>query len=319
MESQPVTVTADNFARAETDRYFGSIVARGGFGKYLHHREPARVDDQSVIRMNRDTLYSGAVFDLDAGPVTITLPDPGARFMSIQVFDQDEYSPLVAYGAGSHTLTRDQIGTRYACTAVRTLVDPADPSDIEAVHRLQDAIVVSQPGGPGRFEVPNWDPESQKTVRDALLVLADTLPDANRMFGTRDRVDPVRHLIGSAWGWGGNPETEATYLFIVPKQNDGKTVYRLTVKDVPVDGFWSITVYNKEGYLEPNDLGAYSLNNLTAAREADGSIAVQFGGCDGSVPNCLPIVPGWNYAVRLYRPRPEILDRTWTFPDATPV
>jgi hypothetical protein len=318
MEPQPVPVTADNFARAETDRYFGSIVAQGGLGAFMHHREPARIDAQTVVRMNRDTLYSSAVFDLDAGPVTITMPDPGPRFMSIQVFDQDEYSPLVAYGAGSHTLARQQIGTRYAA-AVRTLVDPADANDIAEVHHLQDAITVSQPGGPGRFEVPTWDQESQTKVRNALIVLGDTLPDGNRMFGTKDQVDPVRHLIGSATGWGGNPETEATYIMRVPKQNDGTTVHRLTVKDVPVDGFWSISVYNKEGYFEPNDLGAYSVNNITAQRDADGAISVQFGGCDGSVPNCLPIVPGWNYAVRLHRPRPEILEGSWTFPADQPV
>ena len=38
-----------------------------------------------MIRLNRDTLYSSAVFDLDAGPVTITLPDAGKRFMSMLV------------------------------------------------------------------------------------------------------------------------------------------------------------------------------------------------------------------------------------------
>jgi hypothetical protein len=26
-------------------------------------------------------------------------------------------------------------------------------------------------------------------------------------------------------------------------------------------------------------------------------------------------VPGWNYIVRLYKPKKEILDGTWTFPD----
>jgi hypothetical protein len=45
----------------------------------------------------------------------------------------------------------------------------------------------------------------------------------------------------------------------------------------------------------------------------------QFGGCDGSVANCLPVTPGWNYLVRLYRPRQEILDGSWTFPEAHPV
>src|SRR5262245_58489169 len=129
MESATVPVTADNFARAETDRYFGSIVARGGFGAFHHDREPARIDEQAVVRMNRDTLYSSVVFDLDAGPVTITMPDAGPRFMSLQVWDQDHYTVLVAYGAGSHTLTKEQIGTRYAGAAIRTLVDPTDPQD----------------------------------------------------------------------------------------------------------------------------------------------------------------------------------------------
>ena len=65
-----------------------------------------------VIRMNRDTLYSLSVFDLDAGPVTVTLPNPGQRFMSMQVIDEDHYTPEVIYGTGSYTFTREKIGTR---------------------------------------------------------------------------------------------------------------------------------------------------------------------------------------------------------------
>ena len=38
------------------------------------------------------------------------------------------------------------------------------------------------------------------------------------MFGTRDRVDPVRHLIGTAAGWGGNPEKDAFYPNVTPSQ-----------------------------------------------------------------------------------------------------
>ena len=143
------------------------------------------------------------------------------------------------------------------------------------------------------------------------------------MFGRRSEVDPVRFVIGAAMAWGGNPEREATYLNVTPTRNDGRTVHTLTVKNVPVDGFWSISVYNARGYFEPNTLNAYTLNNLTARREPDGSIAVRFGGCEGSASNgasnCLPITPGWNYLVRLYRPRAEILDGSWTFPEAQPV
>ena len=314
----PISVTVDNFIRAESDLYLGNITKDGGFGKFNHRREPATIENQAVIRLNRDTLYSAAVCDLDAGPVTITLPDTGKRFMSMQVIDEDHYVPAVFYGAGSHTLTRDQIGTRHMAVAIRTLVDPADPKDIGEVHALQDAIKVSQKS-PGKFEISNWDPASQKKLRDALLVLGSTLPDFRKAFGTKEQVDPIRHLIGSAAAWGGNPDKDATYLNITPAKNDGATLYRLDVKDVPIDGFWSVSVYNPEGYFQKNPYDAYTLNNITAKKSADGSIAIQFGGCDGKVPNCLPIEPGWNYTVRLYRPRAQIFNGAWAFPEPHPV
>jgi hypothetical protein len=73
----------DNFPRAESDLYMGNMVKDGALGRFVHCREPASIDNQTVIRLNRDTLYSSAVFDLDAGPVTVTLPDAGKRFMSM--------------------------------------------------------------------------------------------------------------------------------------------------------------------------------------------------------------------------------------------
>jgi hypothetical protein len=138
------------------------------------------------------------------------------------------------------------------------------------------------------------------------------------MFGTKSEVDPVAHLIGTAIGWGGNPPYAATYLSFYPKANSGKTVHKLTLKDVPVDGFWSISVYNAKGFFEKNGLNAYSLNNLTAKPNADGSFTIQFGGCRRDTPNCLPIMKGWNYTVRLYRPRKEILEGSWKLPEAQP-
>ena len=319
-QSTAVTVTPDNFNRAESDMYFASSAKdAGGIGKLLHRREVVPVEKQPVVRANRDTLYSSGVFDLDAGPVTITLPDAGKRLMSLEAFDEDQYvAGGVRYGAGQYTFDRKSVGTRYMLVGIRTFVDPNDPKDVQEVHALQDAIAVKQ-DDLGHFEAPNWDPASRKKVRDALIALAATIPDTKRMFGARGEVDPVRHLVGTATGWGGNPEKDATYLTVVPARNDGSTIYRLAVKDVPVEGFWSITVYNASGYLEPNPYNAYSLNNATATRSTDGSIAVQFGGCDGKIPNCLPITSGWNYWVRLYRPREEILNGSWKFPEPRPV
>lgn len=77
-----------------------------------------------------------------------------------------------------------------------------------------------------------------------MLVLNNYTGGFAHSFGTKGKVDPVRHLIGTAAGWGGNPDKDATYLSITPSKNDGTTIYKLSVKDVPVDAFWSISVYN---------------------------------------------------------------------------
>lgn len=313
-------VTVDNFIRAETDRYLSENAKMlGGLGKFHHSREPVSIDKQTVIRMNRDTLYSFAVFDLAAAPVTISLPDVGKRYMSMMVVDQDHYLPVVAYGTEPVTLTQESVGTRYAFIAIRTLVDPTDPKDLDEVHKLQDAIKVSQKEA-GKLDLPNWNEDDLTEIRNGLLTLAKHQTSYSGAFGARGKVDPIRHLIGTASGWGGIPEQHAMYPSFTPEKNDGKTVYTLNVpKTVPVKAFWSISVYNPGGFFEKNEYNAYSINNLTAKANEDGSVTAQFGGCDGKIPNCLPIVDGWNYTVRLYRPEPAVVSGEWKFPEATPL
>jgi hypothetical protein len=311
-----VPVTVENFIRAETDTYFAKFHSEGKFGKLRHEREMADIDHQTVIRLNRDTLYSFGVFDLEAGPLTLTLPDPGTRYMSVLLIDQDHHNLDMLYAPGTFTIDKQKIGTRYVGLAMRTFANPGDPADMSAAHALQDAVRLQQSGGPGTFEVPNWDAESLKKVRDAILALneASGVFDSSKMFGRRGEVDPVMHLLGTAAGWGGNPRAAALYGGGAPEKNDGRTPYVLNFKDVPVDGFWSISVYNKAGFFEKNDKNAYVFNSITARPNADGSYTIHFGGDENAI-NYLPITPGWNYVVRMYRPRKEILDGTWRFPE----
>jgi hypothetical protein len=319
-QGSKIPVTVDNFTRAETDHYLAANVKDiGGLGKFKHSREPVSIDKQTVIRMNRDTLYSFAVFDLAGGPVTLSLPDAGKRYMSMMVVNQDHYLPIVAYGTKPVALTQKSVGTRYAFVAVRTLVDPNDPKDLDEVHRLQDSIKVSQKET-GNLDLPDWDEGGLTDIRNGLLALAKHQTSYHGSFGARDQVDPIPHLIGTASGWGGIPEQDAMYPSFTPAKNDGKTVYTLDLpKSVPVKAFWSISVYNPKGFFEKNDYNAYSINNITATKNADGSVTAQFGGCDGKIPNCLPIVEGWNYTVRLYRPEQSILSGKWKLPEAKPL
>lgn len=310
-----IVVNVDNFVRAETDRMFAGQVARlGGVNRLHHEREPVRIEDQTVIRTNRDTLYSAAVVDISAGAI-LTLPDAGGRYQSAMIVNQDHYINRVFHGSGEYPLTTDEFDTPYVVAVVRTLVDPNDPDDVATVHRLQDGIGLTASSSEP-YRAADYDSASLDRTRTSLLELGRGMTGYARSFGRRSDVDPIHHLIGTATGWGGLPEWEATYLNVDPGQGVGE--YRLTVRDVPVDAFWSVTVYGNDGFFVPNERNRYSINSVTAARDPEGDVTVRFGpNPDG--PNALPIADGWNYAVRLYRPRAEILDGTWTFPSAQPV
>ncbi|WP_169972705.1 DUF1214 domain-containing protein [Tautonia rosea] len=314
--NEPVNVL--NYTRAETDMQFKAYAAKaGGIGILMHLREPYSVEDQTTIRGNRDTLYSAGVFDL-ASPVTIVMPDSQGRFQSLLVIDQDEYNPVLKHGSGEVTLSLDSVGTRYAMALVRTFADPNDPEDLKKAHALQDAIQIKQ-ASPGTLDLPDWDQPSLLETRKQLNQMALKMTDFSGAFGRRGEVDPVQHLIGSAAGWGGNPQRGAMYFSFAPERNDGQAAYTLTMpKEVPVEAFWSVTVYNKDGFFSPNDLNAYSWNSITATRDDDGRVTIHFGG-DPKSTNFLPITEGWNYVIRCYLPGWEIIEGNWIPPEAQPV
>ncbi|MDH3770477.1 MAG: DUF1214 domain-containing protein, partial [Nitrospirota bacterium] len=310
--ADPVQVTADNYVRAESDfQMKGYIDKLDCFGKFTHSRKPYDVNNQVTIRANMDTLYSFGVFDLRS-PVTVTLPEPKGRYQSIMIVNQD-HSIWGLYGPKTGTLTEEKVGTRYVFLLIRTFMDPNDEKDMKAAYRLQDAVKVEQ-ADIGNFEVPDWKKDEVERMRETINVVASTVTDAGKMFGKKEELDPVYWMLGAALGWGGLPAEAASYVNVVPEKNDGKTAYTLTAKDVPVDAFWSVTLYDDKGWMPINKYNAYSFNNVTAKKSGDGSITIHFGG-DPTQPNFLPIVPGWNYIVRLYRPKEDILNGTWIFPN----
>jgi hypothetical protein len=308
----PIRVNVDNFVRAETasqiDRFL-NLMAGGKVNTWAHLRAATPLDKQSVIRMNRDTLYSAAMIDIIKG-ATLTIPDPGERYLSIMAVNEDHYINKVYHKAGTYELTMKEFHTPYIMLSARILVDSSDPADIKKVNALQDQITTTAASA-NPYTHQNYDPVSYKATYKAVIDLSRGVSDTKRMFGKKEEVGEVRHLLGTAFGWGGLPEYEATYLNVEPNHPVG--AYQLTVKNVPVDAFWSISAYNREGYFQENEHNAYSVNNISGTPNKDASFTVNFGG-DPKSANYLHILDGWNYTVRLYQPRKEILDGTWTFP-----
>lgn len=311
-----VHVNVDNFRAAETSRMFDDILKlSGGINEWFHYREPTGVDNQPIIRMNRDTLYSSAQVDISEG-ATVTLPDSGGRYMTVMAVNGEHYINRVFSEPGTHELTVEEHGTPFINLSARTFIDPADPADIAEVIRLQDQLVIAAKAS-RPYSHPAYDEASLTATRDALLALGKGVSDTENMFGKKPDVDPTRHLIGTAAGWGGLPESEAYYYIVTEPTEAGR--FTFTFKDVPVDAFWSVTIYNREGYLEPNQYDSYSMNGLTSKEEGDGSIVLNLSPDGEGLKNHLYVMDGWNYALRLYRPRREILDGTWTPPTPQPV
>ena len=306
-----IVVSEENFVRAESNRMFAGLQAQaGGVNRWGHLRALTPLDEQSVIRMNRDTLYSFAIANISAG-ATVTIPDSGERYLSVMVVNQDHFINRIFHEPGTYAVTVEEFDTPFVLLAARVLVDGSDPDDIERVNEIQDGFsLTAQSTEP--FVLPDYDEDSFNNTRQALLDEAgSSVSTTHRMFGTKDEVDPSIHRVGAAAGWGGLPEHEAYYVLEDPELPVG--AYRITAKDVPVDAFWSVSVYDANGFFQQNDLGVYSVNNISGVKNEDGSVTVNLGG-NGDQPNSVPLPEGWNYTVRMYRPRPEVLDGTWTFP-----
>jgi hypothetical protein len=316
IEAREIPVMIGNFTRAATDIELAKYVSlAGGVNRFFHFRDPGDVDNQPTIRMNFDTLYSTAVVDISEG-ATLTLPDVGDRYMSAMVVNQDHYINDVFHGGGTYTLDTETFDTPYVIVFMRTLVDAADPDDVAAVHAIQDQMSVeaasSQP-----FILPDYDDEGYEALVAGLNALLPFLADSTGGFGTKGEVNPVNHLLNTAIGWGGLPEREAFYDGAAPELPVGE--YKLEVPaDVPVAAFWSVSLYNDRGFFEKNDRNAYYVNSVMGTQNDDGSMTVHLGGCEDGRVNCLPLMEGWNYVVRMYRPGPEIIDGSWAFPSVEP-
>lgn len=304
-------VNVDNYVRAETARMFDGILAMtGGLNEWLHNRGPTPIDAQPVIRMQRDTLYSAAIVDISEG-ATLTIPDPGVRYMSMMVVNEDHYINDIFHSGGTYELTTDDFDTPYVNLSLRLLIDPRDPDDMAGAHALQDGLVL-EAGSAKPYTHPGYDEDSLKTTTGLLLELAQGVPDSSQMFGPKAEVDAIRHLLGTAFGWGGLPESEAVYISETAPKPAGH--YTMTVSDVPVDGFWSISIYNQDGFFEENPYDSYNLNSLTATPNEDGSFTINMAPNGEGLTNHLYVMDGWNHTFRCYLPHQAVKDGTWTPP-----
>jgi hypothetical protein len=309
-------VTRETYCRAETDRTFHNATKlTGGVNRFFHFRGVTPLDKQTVVRMNRDTLYSPSIVDTSKG-ATITVPRmPDGRYCSVLLIDNDHYCPGVIYEPGTHPLPRD---TKYLGVLVRIqLLNPTDPQDVALVNRLQDQFAV-EAGSADPFPEPHWDAGSLERLTakyKAEFAKYDKYPDG--FMGSRGRADEAIRHIACAGAWGLFPNEHAVYINY-NGGHDHRVCHKATYRVPDNDAFWSITVYGGDGFMKSDN---NIVNSSSVKFNAEGRFDVHFGSREtcGGAPNRLDTTEGWNFLMRVYRPGRSVLEDAYTLPAAQPV
>ncbi|CBY20700.1 unnamed protein product [Oikopleura dioica] len=308
-----VPVEAINFARVQSHTNMKKWGGLFGLNRFHHMRKVSGPEDP-LQKPNADTLYSIGVIDLSAGPVELSIPDVGDKYLSLTCYDENMYITAYETAPAQFKLRKTENMTRYQVCALRLAVD--NQEEIPELHKMQDkGQIISPLDSYPPVDLPEYEPESYKSVYSHLMELAYYMDDLGVGLGFKSvNINDVSRILAAAAGWGGLGTSMVKYENGKVSSNDGKTEYMLKViGEVPTDCFWSVTTYTE-------DRLSYGINNVNSnnvKRDEDGNVIIVFSidHNDDSL-NYLNIEEDWSYIVRIYEPKQAVQDGTWKFPEA---
>ena len=307
-------VTPENYARAEVDESFKSIVSEVGPNAFRHDRALIPLDKQPAVTMNRDTVYSFGIFYVPKG-TTLTLPKSADnRYQSAMIMQNDDFTDQVFYAPGTFEIKSK---TEFAAVVVRTQINPNDPVDTKTVKVLQDGIKVDWPEGlrPKEYKIVDWDIASLAALRNQYQKEAAKLPNLNATAGARGVIKPEMLRLSASVALGLLPAKDAVYIYRDYGLSGDKCYQATYIKPDFLDGgFFSFTMYGADKYLKAENS---NLNNRTMKFNQDGSVTMHYGPKEkcGEVENWLP-TPGdnWYLGMRIYRPSESVVSGAYTIP-----
>ena len=281
-------VTKALYPRSETARQILEVQSGVGVNKFHHLSTLTPTDNQPVVRMNRDAYYSKAVVNVSEG-ATITLPDvPEGSYMSMQPVTEDHRPQPMSYGPGTYELATHTGSHLIVLIRLDSNFSP------EQVRKYQRNILITA-GSDKPFYTEQYEKSSFYQVENQLK--ADLMSLVKRegpvalsasLFSsptdeTRGLYRPEKNQIAAAIGWGGALAKDNIYETSPSFPATG--CYQLTFEDPRNKHFWSITVYNKAGFMFSDTA---NVNSYHAKANADGTYTVSLG-CGQQYPNNLPI------------------------------
>ncbi|WP_261859146.1 DUF1254 domain-containing protein [Photobacterium sanguinicancri] len=274
-----------------------------GVNKFLHKRQLTPTDEQPVVRMNRDTYYSMAVVDVSKG-ATVTMPElPEGKYISVQPVTEDHRIQPMYYGGGTFELsthTGDHLYLVIRLDATFTEKEAAMYQDKMQINANSAKLFTSEPVNEASFKRV----EDELKAKMPMLNERDGSNALTGMFtGFNDESSKLftqeKYEVGAAIGWGGAQMIDNIYE--VSGNYPADLCHQATFKDPEDKAFWSITVYNKSGFMF-NDVANVSSNTATVNK--DGTYTVSFG-CGADAPNNIETANEsgvFNLGIRHYQP-----------------
>ena len=223
-----------------------AVTKTNGVGVFMHKKKAPDPKDKTVVRINFDTQYSVAILDLKE-EATLTMPETNGRYQTAWFVTEEHYNPMAINTPGTYKINQQNMGSRHVMLVIRTQVNMTDPEDLAKVSTLQDQLQITQNDRGSYVITNNWDrPEVLKMRENYQKIVREKKITSSMMFGKKGETTLENHNVGVSTGWGGMTSKQAVYPNFQPKNSNPAT---LTLKNVPVDAFWSITVYDQGGWV----------------------------------------------------------------------
>lgn len=296
-------VTAQTYPTDETAHQILKNQDLVGVNEFLHKRQLTPTDEQPVVRMNRDTYYSMAVVDVSRG-ATVTMPElPEGKYISVQPITEDHHIQPMYYGGGTFDLSTHRGKHLYLVIrldATFTEKEAAMYQDQMKINANSAELFTSESVNQASFKKVEDELKAKMPMinkRDgsaALTGMFTGFNDESTKLFTQEKYE-----VGAAIGWGGAQMIDNIYE--VSGNYPIDTCYQATFEDPKNKAFWSITVYNKAGFMF-NDVANVSSNTATVNK--DGTYTVSFG-CGADAPNNIETANDsgvFNLGIRHYQP-----------------
>ncbi len=277
-EQNGVVVTMENFIHADSTRaYLKELAHTGGKVNVIRpNRDFSDTDNQDVIRMNSDTLYTRIILDVKGG-ATITTEDYEG-YQNIAVLDNNHSQIVSITGAGTVEVDETMLTEgQHAYIIIRTglLRELSDEEMMKKTHEAQDNISITFNSSEAFVPSVDYDLSTIDAVKYQIFEDFAKNPKSvvQTGFGTMEEREESSARVVVAIGWGGLAGKQAVYSSFTATGEKRELTLDKPNLQFDEKGFFSFTAYNENGWIATQK---YAINSDDMKTNEDGTYTITF-------------------------------------------